>query len=79
MKMQWTSKLTLKNCDQVKFYLVYIWNEAILFSGETSFFSQFFINITDISAQIQKPTKYYSIIALVIALRKLYRFFLVFE
>ena len=41
-----------------KFCKVDACSQAILFTGETSFSSTFFFNIHEISAQIQKPTKY---------------------
>ena len=53
--------LTLKKCRLAKFCKVDVWCQALLFSGETSFSSfWFFFNIPEISAQIQKLTKYLS-------------------
>ena len=45
-----------------KFCKVDAWSQALLFTGEASFSSRFFLNIPEMSAQIKKPTKYYSII-----------------
>ena len=52
--------LTSKKRRQAKFCLVDAWSQALLFTGETSFSSRFFFNNPEISAQIQKPTKYQS-------------------
>ena len=45
-----------------KFCKVDAWSQALLFTGEASFSSRFFLNIPEMSAQVKKPTKYYSII-----------------
>ena len=50
--------LTSKKCRLAKFCKVDAWSKALLFTGETSFSSQFFFNIPETSTQIQKPTKY---------------------
>ena len=52
------TSLTSKKCRLAKFCKVDAWSQVLLFTGETSFSSQFFLNIPTISAQIQKPTKY---------------------
>ena len=49
--------LTSKKCCVAKFCKV-VWCKAFFFTGETSFSSQFFFNIPEISAKIQKPAKY---------------------
>ena len=51
------TSLSLKKCHLAKFCKIDAWSQALLFTGETSFFSRFFFNIPEISAQIQKPTK----------------------
>ena len=50
--------MTSKKCHQAKFFLVDAWSQMLLFTEETSFSSQFFVNITKRSVQIQNPTKY---------------------
>ena len=54
------TSLTSKKCHLAKFCKLDTWSRALLFPGETSFSSRFFFNIPEISAQIQKPTKYWS-------------------
>ena len=50
--------LTSKKCRKAKFCLIDAWNKSLLFTGDTSFFSRFFNNISEISTNIKKPAKY---------------------
>ena len=50
--------LRSEKCRLAKFCKVDAWSQALFFTGETRFSRRFFLNIPEISAQIQKPTKY---------------------
>ena len=50
--------LTSKKCRQAKFCLIDAWSKALFFTGEASFSSRFFFNISEISTNIKKLTKY---------------------
>ena len=48
--------MTSKKCRLANFCKVDAWSHALLFTGATRFSIRFFLNVSEIFAQIQKPT-----------------------